>query len=58
VVSGSGGQGGSGGPSGSGTAGGGSAGGCGYAPFGRAPIPLGFFLAGVGLALAARRRQH
>jgi hypothetical protein len=54
---GAGGEGGNGGPSSGGTASG-SASGCGYAPFGRAPIPLGFLLAGVGLALAARRRRH
>jgi hypothetical protein len=54
-----GGQGGNGVPPSSGTAkSGGSAGGCGYAPSGRATIPLGFLLAGVGLALAARRRRR
>ncbi|MGB8297581.1 MAG: hypothetical protein WCG85_19335 [Polyangia bacterium] len=36
----------------------GSASGCGYAPSGRATIPLGFLLAGVGLAFAMRRRRR
>ena len=36
----------------------GSASGCGYAPSGRATIPLGFVLAGLGLALAMRRRRR
>jgi len=36
----------------------GSASGCGYAPSGRATIPLGFVLAGMGLALAVRRRRR
>jgi MYXO-CTERM domain-containing protein len=36
----------------------GSASGCGYAPSGRATIPLGFVLAGLGLALARRRRRR
>ena len=49
-------QSGSGGSPSSGTAGSGSAGGCGYA--GRAPIPLGFLLASVGLVLALRRRRR
>jgi hypothetical protein len=50
-------QGGNGGSPSSGTAShSGSAGGCGYAPSGRAP--LGFLLAGVGLALALRRRRR
>ena len=53
---GAGGQNGSGGSSGSVSANSGSAGGCGYA--GRAPISLGFLLAGVGLVLALRRRRR
>ena len=36
----------------------GSAGGCSYSASGRASIPLGFLLAGVGLALATRRRRR
>ncbi len=56
---GAGGQAGNGGPPSSGTVkNGGSAGGCGYAPFGRATMPLGFLLAGVGLALSVRRRRR
>jgi hypothetical protein len=54
-----GGQTGNGGAPGSGSASqNGSAGGCGYAPSGRATIPLGFVLAGVGLAFAVRRRRR
>jgi len=56
---GSGGQPGNGGAPSSGTTkAGGSAGGCSYAVSGRATIPLGFLLAGVGLVLAARRRRR
>ena len=36
----------------------GSAGGCSLVPSGRATIPLGFLLVGVGLALAVRRRRR
>jgi MYXO-CTERM domain-containing protein len=54
-----GGQTGNGGAPGSGSASqNGSAGGCGYVPSGRATIPLGFVLAGVGLAFAVRRRRR
>jgi MYXO-CTERM domain-containing protein len=37
---------------------GGSAGGCGFVQSGRASIPLGFLLAGAGLAFAVRRRRR
>jgi MYXO-CTERM domain-containing protein len=56
---GSGGGAGNGSPPGSGNASSsGSAGGCGFVPSGQATIPLGFLLAGVGLALAVRRRRR